>query len=267
MRAVAQFKSHPIHPMLISFPIAFLFGGFICNLVGWVIEGATWWTVGAWMALAGIITALIAAVPGVVDYVYAVPPKSSAKQRATWHMVVNSGAVILFVAAWIIRGAATAPPTPVTLLLELAGLVLLTAGGWMGGTLIHRNFVGPEHRYANKGKWREQTIELDRNQEALDVAEVGELDVDQMKLLRVGDRRIVLARTSDGYTAFDDHCSHRGGSLAGGVLICGTVQCLWHGSQFDVHTGQPQCGPAHEPIRTYPVREAEGKVRLLTENL
>jgi nitrite reductase/ring-hydroxylating ferredoxin subunit len=51
-----------------------------------------------------------------------------------------------------------------------------------------------------------------------------------MKLLRIGDLRIVLGRTSDGYVAFDDRCTHRGGSLAGGVMVDGTVQCLWHGS-------------------------------------
>jgi nitrite reductase/ring-hydroxylating ferredoxin subunit len=99
------------------------------------------------------------------------------------------------------------------------------------------------------------------------VADVDELEVDQMKLVRLGDRRIVLARTEKGYAAFDDRCTHRGGSLAGGVLMCGKVQCLWHGSQFDVHSGQPQCGPAQEPVRIYPVEEAEGQIRLLTGNL
>jgi nitrite reductase/ring-hydroxylating ferredoxin subunit len=42
----------------------------------------------------------------------------------------------------------------------------------------------------------------------------------------------VLARTEEGYVAFDDRCTHKGGSLAAGVMVWGTVQCLWHGSQF-----------------------------------
>jgi nitrite reductase/ring-hydroxylating ferredoxin subunit len=79
----------------------------------------------------------------------------------------------------------------------------------------------------------------------------------QMKLLRVNGRRIVLARTADGYTAFDDGCTHRGGSLAGGVLIGGTVQCLWHGSQFDVSTGAVSCGPAKKRIHVYELRESQ----------
>ena len=83
-----------------------------------------------------------------------------------------------------------------------------------------------------------------------------------MKLLRLGDRRIVLARTEEGYTAFEDHCTHRGGSLADGVLISGTVQCPWHGSQFDVRTGAVCNGPAKEPVATYPI-EVKGKRVLL----
>ena len=71
-----------------------------------------------------------------------------------------------------------------------------------------------------------------------------------MKLAPLGDRRIVLARTEQGYVAFDDRCSHKGGPLSDGVLICGTVQCPWHGSQFDVHTGGVKAGPASEPIAT-----------------
>src|SRR5205823_3794511 len=94
------------------------------------------------------------------------------------------------------------------------------------------------------------------------VAKEGELDVGQMKLLRVGDRRIVLARTEQGYAAFDDRCTHKGGPLSDGALICGTVQCPWHGSQFDVRTGAVKAGPSDRPIGTYTVEAAGGEVRL-----
>ena len=83
-----------------------------------------------------------------------------------------------------------------------------------------------------------------------------------MKLIHTKDRRIVVCKTEKGYAAFDDHCTHRGGSLAGGSMICGTVQCPWHGSQFDVHTGTVKAGPAKESINTYAVTESEGKIIL-----
>ena len=98
--------------------------------------------------------------------------------------------------------------------------------------------------------------------ETVAVARADELKVGQMKLLHVGGRRVVLARTEKGHVAFDDRCTHRGGPLADGVLICGTVACPWHGSQFDVHTGEVKAGPAEQPITTYTVKQAGGEVRL-----
>ena len=86
-----------------------------------------------------------------------------------------------------------------------------------------------------------------------------------MKLIHVNGNRIVIARTEKGYTGFDDHCTHRGGSLAGGAMICGTVQCPWHGSQFDTYTGKVMAGPAKENIKTYMVKEVDGKVILINK--
>jgi nitrite reductase/ring-hydroxylating ferredoxin subunit len=151
--------------------------------------------------------------------------------------------VACFALAWWRRGGAAIQPDAVVLGLEAIGLGLLGTGAYMGGTLVTRNFIGVDHRYAQAGKWREQTIDGPPNR-AVAVAKHDELKVDQMKLLRAGTKRIVLARTPSGYVAFDDRCTHRGGSLAGGVMVCGTVQCLWHGSQFDASSGQVKAGPA-----------------------
>ena len=73
---------------------------------------------------------------------------------------------------------------------------------------------------------------------------------------------MVLARTEQGYVAFDDRCTHKGGPLSDGTLACGRVQCPWHGSQFDVHDGTVQHGPAEEPIATYEVEMKAGRVFL-----
>jgi nitrite reductase/ring-hydroxylating ferredoxin subunit len=83
-----------------------------------------------------------------------------------------------------------------------------------------------------------------------------------MKLLHLKSKRIVLAKTDEGYKAFDDHCPHKGGSLAGGIVSCNTVTCPWHGSQFSVIDGQLKSGPSKEGIRTYGVSEANGKIFL-----
>ncbi len=261
MRSKASFRGHPIHPALIPFPFAFLYGAFFFDLAGRWSERADWWTTGAYLGLLGILAALVAAVPGFIDYFKTVPPRSSGKRRATKHMIANLSAVILFAAAWITRGEITALPSTTVISLEGLGLALLTAGGWMGGVLVNRNQIGVDHRYAEAGKWKEETIHQVAGQPLL-VARTDELKVNQMKLLHLDGERLVLARTEQGYVAFGDRCTHRGGSLAGGVMIAGVVQCPWHGSQFDCHRGAVRAGPASEPIRTYQVREQAGSVEL-----
>lgn len=260
MRSRAHFRSHPLHAMLIPFPLAFLVGGFVADLTA-EVRGGTDLRIAAWYLLAaGLVTGLVAAVPGLIDYRNTVPPESSAKRRATRHLVVNSTALVFFALAWWLRGGPGVAADLPLLVLEGVGAALLVAGGWLGGTLVYRNQIGVDHRYADAGKWREERFEPGSG--PIVVATADELGVDQMKLLHLGDRRVVLARSDEGYVAFSDRCTHRGGSLAGGVMACGRVVCPWHGSQFDVHTGAVQAGPAEESIEVYTVEEVGNDVRL-----
>jgi uncharacterized membrane protein/nitrite reductase/ring-hydroxylating ferredoxin subunit len=262
MKSKAVLLGHPLHPMLIPFPFAFLTGAVVFDAVGWFADAPTWWTTGAYLGVAGIGTGVVAALPGLIDYLYTVPPESSGKSRATKHMIANLSAVALFALAWWIRGGPRTRPDIGVLGLEALGLAVLSIGAYMGGTLVTRNLISVDHRYAGAGKWRDETIDAAAGRPVI-VAKSDELKIDQMKLLRVAGRRIVLARTERGYVAFDDRCTHKGGSLAGGVMICGTVQCLWHGSQFDASNGTVKAGPAEKPIRVYRVTEEAGQVKLV----
>src|SRR5688572_16222226 len=251
MKSRASFKGHPIHPMLISFPFAFLTGGWAYGLAGAVSNRRELTTVSQYLVPTGVATGLLAAVPGAVDYVASVPPESSAKTRATKHALINTTALALFSAGWLLGRGSRGRTVP--LLLESLGLAAISFGGWLGGTLVFRNQIGVDHRYANAGKWQEEWRDHSKTRALVSAA--GPLDVNQMKLVHAGDERIVVARTEDGYAAFGDRCTHRGGPLSDGALICGTVQCPWHGSQFDVKTGEVKCGPAEEGIETYPLED------------
>jgi nitrite reductase/ring-hydroxylating ferredoxin subunit/uncharacterized membrane protein len=262
MRTKASLEGHSLHQILIPFPIAFIYGALIFDALGVATDRPALWSTGGHLAVAGIVGALIAAAPGFIDYLQSVPPKSSAKKRATKHLAVNlTGVALVAVAAWV-RPDSTVGPDMVTIALEAVAVGLVTVGGWMGGTLVNRNQIGVDHRYAHAGKWQEVKLHP-TDGEHLEIARADELEVDQMKLVHIDDVRVVVGRTEDGWVAFEDRCTHRGASLADGVMICGTVQCPWHGSQFDVRTGAVKAGPAEQSISVYEVEEVGGSVRLM----
>jgi uncharacterized membrane protein/nitrite reductase/ring-hydroxylating ferredoxin subunit len=249
MRARANIRSHPIHPMLVAFPIGLWVTGFALDLAGLAFADARLWAAGWFAILAGCIGAVLAAIFGATDLLTVVPPNSSGRRRGYIHAGLNVAALVLFAAALAYRGGADAEPSRLPLLLSAAGVVVVAISGWLGGTLVYRNQIGVDHRYAGAGIWRERTLE---NWERPACGE-HELGYGQMMLVRVAGERVVVGRCADGIVAFADHCTHRGGPLSDGVLAGCTVQCPWHGSQFDTHTGRVVAGPAKSQITIYEV--------------
>jgi nitrite reductase/ring-hydroxylating ferredoxin subunit/uncharacterized membrane protein len=249
--------------MLVGFPVAYLLGNACLDLFARATNQPSYFRTARHLNTLGLASALAAAVPGLVDYVFAVPPESSAKKRATDHMFANLSALSLFALARAGRRGDDESPSQWAVAAEVCGAGLMAFAGWMGGTLVFRNQIAVDHRYANAGKWKLQAIVPEPEEgDAVDAGAAGELQVNQMKLLRIGSRRITLAHTENGYAAFDDRCTHKGGPLSDGSIACGTVQCPWHGSQFDVETGAAKAGPAEEAIRTYKVTLRDGRVWL-----
>ncbi len=244
--------------MLVVFPIAFFTGTLLFDELAYCRHSSDLFFVGRCLTIAGIAGASLAAIPGILDAVYTVPPKSSARSRVIKHGMLNSSVLIVFIIALVVRNNIN---HVILLVMELAAVSTMWFSGWLGGTLVHRNHIGVYNRYADSGHWKEEYFKGDISY-PLEVAKANDLKTDQMKLLHVGKERIVLARTADKFVAFEDRCTHKGGSLAGGTMICGTVQCPWHGTQFDVCSGAVKAGPAKSPIHTYRVSEEKGSVFL-----
>ena len=260
MRSRAHIKTHPLHPILVGFPIAFFTAAFVFDLLGVVKDDASWHDQASRLLVAGITMALLAAIPGLIDFVYTVPPASSARKRASAHAFLNLCMLALFITALIYRLTKYHPEPMVYLFLEGGAFLTMLCAGWMGGTLVHRNQIGIDPRYAFAGKWRELHPREENGK--LNLGSVDDLKRDQMILIHASGKRIVLGRTEERFVAFDDHCTHKGGSLADGVMICGTVQCPWHGSQFDVTTGAVKAGPASDRINTYRIEVVNNTVYL-----
>lgn len=247
--------------MLIPFPFAYLFGAVCVDAAASVADRPQWYRTARHMRTLGIGSALVAAVPGIVDYLFAVPPDSSASRRATWHGAANLSAVALMTTVARTRRDHAAP-RPWELSAQALAAGLMAVAGYLGGTLVYRNQIGVDHRYADAGRWRERTLPQAEHGAAIDVGAASDLGPNQMTLVHVGTRRVVVARTEEAVVAFDDRCTHKGGPLSDGSLACGVVQCPWHGSQFDVRTGHAVHGPADAAIAVHQVEEKDGRLWL-----
>jgi len=256
MRSKAAIKSHPIHPMLVAFPIALWAMALIFNLLGVTQGNSGLWAAGFYCIVAGCVTAALAAVPGVIDWLTVIPPESSGKKTGLIHGSLNSLALLLFIYIAYRQGGAANEPDGITLLLMALGVVLLGISGWLGGTLVYRNQIGVDHRYAAAGKFKERSLS-DWNRPVCNQSELGD---GQMLLATVGSERVVVGRCPEGFFAFGDSCTHRGGPLSDGALVDCTVQCPWHGSQFDIRTGRVVSGPAEEKIETYEIETRGNEV-------
>ncbi len=261
MRSKASIRSHPIHPMLVAFPIGLWIVSFILDIIGKVRGDASFWVAGFYLVIGGCIGAALAALPGVIDLFSVVPPHSSARDRGYIHGGLNVTALVVFIVVAAHRGNAATMPDGISLLLSLAGVILIGISGWLGGTLAYRNQIGVDHRYANAGQWKQRTLDSwDRP-----VCNQSELGDGQMMLAIVKGQRVVVARCGDGMFAFSDACTHKGGPLSDGALVGCVVQCPWHGSQFDLRTGRVVAGPAQNKIMTYKVATRGGEVYVVPE--
>ena len=256
MISKASFRSHPIHPMAVALPIGLWVTSFIFDLIGAASREQTYFLASFYMIVAGCVGAALAAVPGVIDLFGTVPPNSSARSRGYLHGSLNTLALLLFIYTAYRRGGPSAFADGVAIVASGIGVVLIAISGWLGGTLVFRNQIGVDHRYANAGKYKERSVEnFDRP-----ICNQSELGDGQMMLARVGDERITLGRCSDGIFAFGDQCTHKGGPLSDGALVGCTVQCPWHGSQFDIKTGRVVAGPAEEKVNIYAIEVRAGEV-------
>lgn len=256
MRSRAQIKSHPIHPMLIVLPLGLFLGSWIFDLIGKATGNELLWAASYYCAIAGIVGGFCAAIPGIVDLFTVVPNRSSARRRGLLHGGLNTLVLIAFIVIAVHRYSATAEPGAFELGLMTLAIVVLVSSGWLGGTLSYRNQIGVDHRYANSGQWKERVLESWQRP----ACNQSELSEGQMMLARVGSERVVIARCPEGIAAFADHCTHKGGPLSDGALIGCAVQCPWHGSQFDIHTGRVIAGPAKNKIDVYETEVRAGEV-------
>ena len=142
MPSPASIAKHPIHPMVVPFPIALWIFSFICDVVYALDWGSAFWKDMAFVSMAGgVIGALVAAVPGYLDYRSVTDP--AVVRVGRWHMVLNLSIAILFtINLWSRMGNEASATLPV--ILSLIGIAMLGVSGWLGGELVYVHGVAVE---------------------------------------------------------------------------------------------------------------------------
>jgi len=125
--------------MLIPYPFAFLSGALAFRVLASARRDATLARSADHLRTAGLVTAVAAALPGIIDYFTAVPD-GPPKRTATSHALSNSSALLCFAAAAMNGRQGTEDRR--TLVLEALGTLCLSVGGWLGGKLSYHHGVG-----------------------------------------------------------------------------------------------------------------------------
>jgi uncharacterized membrane protein len=145
MYSKAKLLGHPIHPMLVGFPVAFYTG----TLVAFIAYAATtnpfWYRVAGVANWAGVVMAAVAAVPGLVDWATGIPPRTSAKKTGLLHMALNVASLVVFLISAIIatnHWDDALPPTATGVVLSAIGVLLTLPAGFLGWSLVQDHHVG-----------------------------------------------------------------------------------------------------------------------------
>jgi uncharacterized membrane protein len=140
-RSTASIAGHPIHPMLIPFPIAFFVSAFVCDVVFWQTTYPEWATAATWLLGAGVIMAALAALAGLTDVLG--EARIRALSDAWWHAGGNILVVLIEIYNWYARySEGTAAVVPKGLVLSLIVVCILLFTGWKGWEMVYRYRVG-----------------------------------------------------------------------------------------------------------------------------
>lgn len=232
---------HPAHPMLTDLPIgAWSMSALLDAVGGAKSEPAADLLVGA-----GILGAIPTAMTGLNDWSDTIGEET---RVGAVHAVANVAALGLYAASLLARRSGRRGRGKA---LGLAGLGMLTVGGYLGGHLSYARAVNVNH-----------TIFEHRPQEWTPVLADADLGEGEYRKVTADEAAVVLVRHQGRLYALSNTCSHAGGPLDEGELTDGCIVCPWHASTFRLTDGGIMRGPASTPQPVYQTRVHDGKIEI-----
>lgn len=131
---------HPLHPLLVTFPIAFLVGAAATDVAFWLLDDAFWARASFWLVAAGLVTGIVAAITGMMDFLRI--PRVRERKAGWAHMIGNVAALTFTLVNFLIRlNNVEGAVVPLGLIISLVVATLLGITGWYGAELIYRHKV------------------------------------------------------------------------------------------------------------------------------
>ena len=144
MRSRATIAGHPIHPMLIPFPLALWTTSFAVDVLFYFLRHPTLLIIAKFMIAAGCLGAIAAAIPGIIDWLTI--KNGDMNRAANWHARLNVVALVVFMISFFLRlgrySELVGRRLTFPFLFSLVGVILIVISGWLGGELVFRYGIG-----------------------------------------------------------------------------------------------------------------------------
>jgi nitrite reductase/ring-hydroxylating ferredoxin subunit/uncharacterized membrane protein len=237
---------HPLHPVLTDIPIGAWTIAVLFDLIYLIGRSHSWAAAADLTIFVGLLGALGAAVTGYTDW-----GATFGRERRVGiaHGLLNTIVILLYLISFILRIAGGS--RGLAILLAYVGYLLVLTAAFLGGDLAFSFGTGVNHH-----AWQEVPTKFTK------VLLEGQLTDGILVKGMAGDTPILLYKRGDNVCAISETCSHAGGPLSEGELEGNIVQCPWHGSRFDVCTGEVKGGPATISQVRYETRRQNGQIEV-----
>lgn len=239
---------HPLHSVLTDVPIGGWTVAILLDLIA-LIFGVQNLGLASGIAIGlGVLGALGAIATGFADWMDVDPPELAV---GIIHGIINFTATVLFAISFFVLWANNWKIGPGDFIPAILGYLTVTAGAFLGGSLVYRMGVMINRNAYQAGP-----------KKFVPVLPMAELPDNKPMRVDAKGRPVLLVRRGEQVYAIGAVCSHYGAPLQEGELKDGAIECPWHGSRFCLEDGRVDRGPATAPVPAYEVRLNNNQIEI-----